>query len=586
MRLISFICFSLMGLILFACSQQSPVKGDSVAYQKMTFSWNGPELTEDKATFLNYKMEVHFTDPDGETIVVPGYFAADGDAGESGADSGTVWRVHLLPLKPGEWSYRVSFLEGENIAIATGNAKGSSLAFDGEQGTFTVTPADTSQAGFLGKGKLQYEGEHFLQFTNGEYFFKMGANAPEVLLQYKDFDGTDSERTYQKHIADWEEGDLLWHKDKGKGIVGVVNYLKKQGINSHYFLLMSAYGDGKTAFPWVGQDDYYQYDVSKLDQWQGLFDYMMQEGMMVQFVLSEQENQSYFEFKEGGDFANSRKLFYRELAARFGYLNAVTWNIGEENGWQKDEGYGKSITSQQRKQFAAYLKDLLPYNELIVVHNGPSNTDAIFEDLVGDPSYTGISFQGNYQDVTHGYDRLLHWRKASAATGHPWVVSYDEPYTGPEYPELDVWRKHSLWASLMAGAAGTEVYIGKGEDLRIQDYRKYQAYYELMNHAKNFFTKSEIPFQELAPQKNETANAWLLAANDEVFVYYLRDGGEGELKLPEGLFEIHWFNPRTGVRSQNEALKQVSGGQNTALGKAPEEIDLDWVILVEKVNNK
>lgn len=134
----------------------------------------------------------------------------------------------------------------------------------------------------------------------------------------------------------------------------------------------------------------------------------------------------------------------------------------------------------------------------------------------------------------------------------------------------------------MAGAAGTEVYIGKGEDLRIEDYRKYQAYYEVMNHAKNFFTKSEIPFQELSPIVNEKANAWQLAANDEVFVLYLRDGGEGELTLPEGVFEIHWFNPRTGAWSQNDALKQVSGGQITLLGKAPGEIDLDWVLLVKK----
>ena len=582
MRLIFLICFSLMGFVLIACGKQPTIQGSSIAYQKMTFSWNGPELAEEKATFLNYQMEVSFTDPDGENIVVPGYFAADGNAGESGAEKGRVWRAHLLPLKPGKWSYTVSFLEGENMAIAPGNAEGRSLAFDGEQGTFTVSPADPSQGGFLGKGKLQYIGEHFLQFTNGEYFFKMGANAPEVLLQYKEFDGTDSDRAYNQHIADWEEGDLLWQEDKGKGIIGVINYLKKQGINSHYFLLMNAYGDGQTAFPWVGQDEYYHYDVSKLDQWQLLFDYMMQEGMMVQFVLSEQENQSYFEHKEGGDFANSRKLFYRELAARFGYLNAVTWNIGEENGWQKDEGYGKLITSEQRKLFAAYLKNLLPYEELIVVHNGPSTTDAIFEDLVGDPSYTGISFQGNFQDVTHGYDRILHWRKASAASGHPWVVAYDEPYTSPEFPDLEVWRKNSLWASLMAGAAGTEVYIGKGEDLRIEDYRKYQAYYEVMNHAKNFFTKSEIPFQELSPIVNEKANTWQLAANDEVFVLYLRDGGEGELTLPEGVFEIHWFNPRTGAWSQNDALKQVSGGQTTLLGKAPGEIDLDWVLLVKK----
>ncbi|WP_339923449.1 DUF5060 domain-containing protein [uncultured Cyclobacterium sp.] len=582
MRYLSLMCLFFIGFLLSSCGQEPMIAGNNQAYQKMTFSWEGPELKEAETTFLNYRMEMYFTDPDGGRIVVPGYFAADGDAGETGAESGNTWRAHLLPLKEGEWKYEVSFLEGDKIALASENTEGSSLAFDGEKGSFTVTAADESQTGFLGKGKLQYIGEHFLQFTNGDYFFKMGANAPEVLLQYKDFDGTAADRAYKDHIADWKEGDLLWQGEKGKGIVGVINYLKGQGINTHYFLLMNAYGDGKTAFPWKGKDNYYEYDVSKLDQWQYLFDYMMQEGIMTQFVLSEQENQSYFEHKEGGDFADSRKLFYRELAARFGYLNAVTWNIGEENGWEKDPTYGKSITTDQRKQFAAYLSDLLPYDELIVVHNGPSNTDAIFEDLLGDPSYSGISFQGNYQDVNHGYGRILHWRNESAAAGHPWVVTYDEPYTSPEYPDLDVWRKHSLWASLMAGAAGMEVYIGKGEDLVIQDYRKYQPYYEIMNHAKNFFTESGIPYQQLNPMPTEDNNSWVLSVDEEVFVVYLREGGEGELNLPSEMFEIHWFNPRSGEWSQNEALKNVSGEEKTALGKAPSQPDLDWVVLLKK----
>jgi len=582
MRYLSLICLLFLGFLLISCGQDPMIAGNYKAYQKMTFSWEGPELAENKETFLNFRMELSFTDPDGQKILVPGYFAADGDAGETGAESGNIWRAHLLPLKPGKWGYEVSFSEGENIAIPSENSSGTSLAFDGQKGSFTVLPAEKSQSGFLAKGKLQYIGEHFLQFTNGDYFFKMGANAPEVLLQYKDFDGTDSEREYKDHVADWKEGDLLWQGEKGKGIVGVINYLKEQGINTHYFLLMNAYGDGKAAFPWKGKDDYYGYDVSKLDQWQFLFDYMMQEGMMTHFVLSEQENQSYFEYKEGGDFADGRKIFYRELAARFGYLNAVTWNIGEENGWEMEPTYGKSITTDQRKQFAAYLSDLMPYNELIVVHNGPSTTDAIFEDLVGDPFYSGISFQGNYEDVNQGYGRILHWRNESAAAGRPWVVTYDEPYTGPEYPDVDVWRKNSLWASLMAGAAGMELYIGKGEDLKIQDYRKYKAYYEMMNHAKNFFTTSGIPFQQLNPQISGNTNTWVLSAEEEVFVVYLREGGEVELNLPSEVFEIHWFDPRTGDWSQNEALKQVSGEENTYLGKAPNEPDLDWVVLLKK----
>jgi hypothetical protein len=40
---------------------------------------------------------------------VPGYFAADGNAGETSAESGTKWRAHLAPDKAGQWNYFVSF---------------------------------------------------------------------------------------------------------------------------------------------------------------------------------------------------------------------------------------------------------------------------------------------------------------------------------------------------------------------------------------------------------------------------------------------------------------------------------------------
>ena len=578
----SFVCLLFLGFYHLSIAQHPSISGSFKAYQKLTFSWEGPMLAEEKATFLNYRLDVKFTTPDGRDILVPGYFAADGKAMESGAESGNTWRAHLLPLVPGKWKYKVNFSQGERNAISSENNRGTRLSLKGDKGSFTVMPAETSAPGFLAKGKLQYIGQHFLQFTDGDHFLKMGANSPEVLLEYEGFDGTNSERKYPEHFGDWENGDPLWHGSKGKGIVGVINYLKEQGINAHYFLLMNAYGDGKQAYPWIGPDDFYQYDVSKLDQWQLLFDHMMNEGVMPQFVLSEQENQSYFEYKEGGDFADSRKVFYREMAARFGYLNAVTWNIGEESGWEKEPTYGKAVTTAQRKEFAVYLSDLLPYEELIVVHNGPSTTDAIFEGLVGYPSFTGISFQGNYQDVSHGYGRISHWRKASAAAGHPWVVTYDEPYTNPEFPDIATWRKNALWASLMAGAAGMEIYIGKGEDLKIQDYRKYSAYWKVMNHAGSFFIKSDIPFYQLKPKPSGNANSWMLTDDKDFFVVYLPEGGEGELSLPSSLFDIHWFDPRKGQWLQNENLKEVSGGRKLSIGKAPKDPDLDWAVVVKR----
>ena len=47
-----------------------------------------------------------------------GYFAADGNAGESGAESGNLWRAHLSPDRVGQWAYTVSFISGSGVATS------------------------------------------------------------------------------------------------------------------------------------------------------------------------------------------------------------------------------------------------------------------------------------------------------------------------------------------------------------------------------------------------------------------------------------------------------------------------------------
>lgn len=577
-----FFLLALVTLVAETFAQHAKIEGTQKAYQKLTLSWEGPQVKEAAETFLNFRMDVKFTDPTGKSTVVPGYFAGDGMAGESSATEGNTWRVHLLPLISGNWQYQARFYQADRAAIASIVNEEWRTAFHGDAGGFQIAPPDNGAPGFLSKGKLAYTGSHFLQFTDGSYFLKMGANSPEVFLEYADFDGTDSNRNYPAHLQDWEESDPVWQGGKGEGILGVVNYLQKQGINAHYFLLMNAYGDGKKAYPWTGPDAYYKYDVSKLDQWQQVFDHMIASGLMPQFVLSEQENQSYFETKEGGIFADSRKVYYREMAARFGYLNAVTWNIGEESGWEKEPTYGKAITTNQRRGFAAYLKDLLPANELIVVHNGPSNTDAIFEGLLGESAYTGISYQGNFEDPFYGYERIRHWREQSALHGQPWVVSYDEPYTNPEFPDLDTWRKNSLWAALMAGGAGVEVYFGKGKDLTIQDYRLYEAYWKSMNLAKSFFLDNKLPFEQMKPINPSETTGWGLALESDQYVVYLLEGGKGEVVLPAGTYSIHWFDPRLGEMYTTGRPVEVSAKGMVWLGEAPHDREKDWVVWVSR----
>ena len=159
---------------------------------------------------------------------------------------------------------------------------------------------------------------------------RLRPHIPETFLEYNDFDGTPLNLDYSTHVADWRTGDPSWRSGKGKGIIGAVNYLSGLGVNSMYFLTMNSHGDGKKAWPWTGADNYYNYDCSKLDQWDVVFSHMDTMGMMLHVVLTETENESYFEIQEqgsAGGFAPSRKIYYREMIARFGYHLAITWNI-------------------------------------------------------------------------------------------------------------------------------------------------------------------------------------------------------------------------------------------------------------------
>ena len=522
------------------------------------------------------------TSPSGKKYKVPGYFAADGNAGNSSATSGNKWRCHFTPLEKGSYSYKASFRTGTDIAATTSASAGSATSFDGDQGIFSIAVTDKSGNDFRSKGKLEYVGEHFLKWTTGEYFLKVGANSPEVFLEYKDFDNTPSTRTYSAHSGDWKSGDPTWKSGKGKSIIGVVNHLASKGMNVHYFLTMNPYGDGKKAYPWTGQDDYYIYDVSKLDQWQMVFDHMMKKGLMTHFVTTERENQSYFESKEGGSFAKSRKVYYRELVARFGYLNAITWNIGEENGWEKDGKIGKKNSTTQRKDFANYMKSLTYYNDLISIHNGPSGTDAIYGGITGHAGYSGAAYQGNLSDIKHGHDRVLYWRNQSARKGRKWVVSYDEPYTNNSKPKIADFRYKAIWASLTAGAAGVEFYSGGGKDLSIQNYKDYNEYWEAMNHARKFFLDNKVPFYQMASKDNLTSKGWCLAKEGSHYVVYLNKGGSANITVASGDYDVKWFDPRNGGSLKNGSVTKISGSGSKSVGNPPSSTSSEWVVLVAK----
>jgi hypothetical protein len=603
--------FLLGGFILLSACDSAPkveISGELKQWHNVTLTFNGPQTSEyDQLNpFLDYRLNVTFTRGENQ-YVVPGYFAADGNAGESGAVSGSIWRIHFCPDAEGEWSYKVSFRTGKTIAVSDDPEAGVPVELDGHTGFFTVEPTDKSGRDFRAKGKLEYVGEHYLRFAGtGEYFLKGGADSPENFLGYHEFDGTWSgpglgERpgdnikspnlhTYESHIKDWHEGDPVWQSDKGKGIIGALNYLASEGMNSVYMLTMNVMGDGDDVWPWNSRNERYRFDCSKLDQWEIVFSHMDSQGIMLHFVIQEQENELLLDV---GFTEVQRKLYFRELVARFAHHLAITWNMGEENGpsnWKPN-----SQTDRQRIDMATYLKKTNPYNDLVVLHthSNPDHRYDIMSELLGEPSYDGISMQLAWLFRTH--DETKKWNELSADSNKKWIVCLDEigpASTGvkPDADDPDHFdiRAHCLWANLMAGGAGVEWYFGyeyPHADLDCEDWRSRDLMWDQTRYALEFFHKY-LPFQEMKSLDDLTDadNDFCFANPGEIYAVYLPEGGSGtiDLRTAEGTLKVQWYNPRTGGDLAIGSVSEIEAGRNSSFGSPAEDSPGDWVVLISR----
>ena len=356
-----------------AAAAPPEISGSMKAWQAVTLTFDGPrsEETADPNPFTSCRLEVTFENAQsGAAFRAAGYFAADGNAAETSATGGSKWRVHFLPPSPGVWRWRASFRTGPGIAISDDAQAGTAVpGLDNASGQFRIAPPDRKARGFLSKGLLAYDGSHYLRFANGERYLKGGADSPENFLAYAGFDGTfdtDAEfnegrnttgkafvHAYEPHVRDWRPGDPMWQGGKGKGIIGALNYLASKGMNSVYFLTYNIdTGDGKDIWPWTAPDVRDRFDVSKLAQWEIVFSHMDRLGIQLHVVLQETENDRKL---GGGPGLNpARKLYLRELIARFAHHHALIWNLGEEN----------NTPDADRKSIAGYIRSLDPYKQI------------------------------------------------------------------------------------------------------------------------------------------------------------------------------------------------------------------------------
>lgn len=577
------------------------VSGQMRKWHTITLDFTGPVANEADSNpnpFLDYRLQVAFQGPNGREYNVPGFFDGDG----KGDRRGSVWRVRFTTDQPGRWTYRTSFREGNQIAIEAAGAEGKPVYFDGARGSFVVQETGAAD-GFARWGRLEYNGTHYLKFRDGGYWIKGGTDEPEDFLGYRGFDDTPPVHDYAAHATDWRPGDPDWNNGAGKAIIGSLNYLSSQHVNSLYALLMNIGGDGKNVWPFVGPidpngseaNDNLHYDISKLAQWETVFAHAQKKGVFLHLILNEAEEKNKRELDDG-KLGPERKLYYREMIARFGHHLALQWNICEEYDFQY------KWSPKQIKEFAAYISAADPYAHPIAVHNNEHGALAAWLPFMGDKRFSATSLQyypPQSPDRMTYAQKVEQFRRKSEEAGRPLVVFMDELFQAARSDDDRVhqqkWpfpsghsylRKHVVWPIYLSGGAGVE-HILEG-NLKNNDFRLYEPLWKYTWYARRFM-EEQLPFWEMKAQHDlltsgsKESEGYVFAKTGQVYAVYMLQadaGWEMDLSRAPGKFSARWYNPRRGDFQGSETV--LAGGSKARLPPAPADVGEDWTLLLKR----
>jgi hypothetical protein len=466
-------------------------------HETIEFSFIGPDSIG--MGFPNpflVEVEFAFSDPEGRSLVVPGYYDGDGNGGMDGNN----WKVKLNPDVLGEWTYVSSSPEP---------------LLDGLTGTFSVieiSPCSHYQNNgmldFDCVGRLSYNGGHYLKFQNGPYWLKGGEDDPEDFLAPGINAGFSS-------------------KDQA------IDYLASMGVNSLYLMLNNIGGDGNNVWPWVGttpseaQTNQERFDLGKLAEWENLFSYLQKKGIVLHLIFEDDSGWSGF----------NRTLFYRQMIARFGHHNGLIWNISEE--------YNENYSANQIKTFAQTIRDIDPYDHPITVHHAGSLDNWL--PFVGDNRFDLTSFQTEKSPVNL---EAAFWFELVEDSGRIIPISFDE--TGKIGAADQILTRQIIWSVYMGGA-NFELHTSP-----LGSYVDFSTQFSDMTRARQFF--DELPFWSMRPMNYLLTSGvgYVFAQVEEVYSVYLPSGGQFEIDLTgiTQIFDCKWFNPRDGS-SQSIGIVQA-----------------------------
>jgi CubicO group peptidase (beta-lactamase class C family) len=464
--------------------------------------------------------DVAFHGPDGSRHRVPGFYDGDGN----GRENGNVWKVRFSADKAGTWTYAT---------------ESSDPGLGGKTGRFVVTDVPEEAPGFWKWGRLEYTGTRenqirYLKFRDGPYWLKAGCDDPENFLgKYRHFD------TLAKRKA-------------------AVDYLAKRGINSLYIMTHNVDGDDNDVWPWLGNSAKeakangakdVRFDIARLEEWRILFEHMQTRGIVPYLILEDDSAWKHYDHDR----------YYRELIARFGYLPAIVFNLGEEH----NENYRlyESLTLARR------FKALDPYPHPLGIHN----VNRVNDDYVDSPDIDLTSIQtgqpGRSSTLKFALEHnqvAVDWIERCRSRGRRVLVAnFDEGR-----PELD----RRAWWSAYIGGGVWEAHVPGPYD---QPLSAWETTWTELGGARTFM--ETLPFHAMQPRNDLVVKgeAFCLAKPRVAYALYLPRGGAITIHIAaDQHYRCDWWNPANGKHGKFAAGRQIAGGEQTLTPPG----DGDWAL--------
>ncbi|MEL6316097.1 MAG: hypothetical protein AAFR16_00500, partial [Pseudomonadota bacterium] len=310
-------------------------------------NFQGPYRRENPETFRDLRLDMRAVHAEsGRVLDIPGFFAADGRAGDSGAASGAVWRAVFAAPAAGRWRLTASFRSGPDVALSdapesfapAGRPHGAST-------TLEILRAEPEAPDLSGQGPVAaLEGDAALGGA-GAAVFASGARHPFVWPQtppellaaqafFRDVSEASEDRpTFARYGDAWRVGDPSWSGDAADGdpslsraAIGALNALAREGATAVAAHPLRVGRGGWACWPWARRpragdlsEDLiagYAFDVSRLDQWGAALAHAARLGLVAHLTLDAgapppPEHRAIY------------RLWAREAVARFGALGGV-----------------------------------------------------------------------------------------------------------------------------------------------------------------------------------------------------------------------------------------------------------------------